>query len=162
MVSTVRIGSIQSILQDKEGAVEQKVVKKEEEVEFELSRSQDFKPLLERDAKRILMEYADVLLKEQRRGLAAYLQDPVFKLEGDALKLIVGSKTLLKELEEDMRKLIKAFHLQHFDPKIELILNAQKVEEYKVFTPKQKFDALAKKNPVLKDFENRFGLDFDS
>lgn len=101
-------------------------------------------------------------MKQQRRGLAAYLQDPIFSVQDNSIKITVGSKTLLRELEDDMHHLMKAFHLQHLDPKIELILNAQKVEEYKVFTPKQKFEALAKKNPILKDFEGRFGLDFDA
>ena len=40
-------------------------------------------------------------------------------------------------------------------------VDVKEVEKYKVFTPKQEFDQLATDNPVLKDFEQRFGLDFD-
>lgn len=161
MVSTIRIGSINQVLQDRTLG-KKKEVKEVETISEVKDNSTSFNLPELAMVKELLKDYADDLMKAQRRGLGAYLIDPVVKLEENTLYFTVGSKSLLIEMQDELSKLKQLFNSKQIDPVIEIQLNAQKVQEYKVFTPKQKFDALAKKNPALKDFENRFGLDFDA
>jgi hypothetical protein len=78
------------------------------------------------------------------------------------VRFTVGSKLVAEEIKEERRKLIALFAEKGFDLKaIDCIVNALEVSEYKIFTPKQQFDVLAKEYPILKDFESRFNLDID-
>ena len=66
------------------------------------------------------------------------------------------------QINEEQRKIVRHFAENGYKlDSIKGIINAAKVSEYKIFTPKQQFDVMAKEFPLLKDFEERFNLDFN-
>lgn len=156
MVSTVRIGSLKQALSAQ--PIKEKEV---EQVALAEETQSDLKPPSEKDFEEFSRHYAAKLAKSQKRGLAAFYKDPLYKLEGDKLTFIVGSKTLKNEIEGDLPSFSKQLNKKGFNLTVDFQINAEKVAEYKLFTPKQQYDALAKKYPELKEFAQRFGLDFD-
>lgn len=161
MVATVRIGSLKDVLKSAASKAKPQEVSPPKKIEPEITQQTTFKEINEALAREILKQYADELAKEKRMSLAAYLADPVLKCNENTLNFVVGSKSLKNELEDEWRFLLKQFHQKAFNPNCQISVNAVEVEEYKLFTPKQQFDALSKEFPILKDFESRFGLDFD-
>lgn len=114
-------------------------------------------------AKLFFGEYGKELLATNRRSLSAFLTDPIIEVSDSKVSFTVGSKNVAREIEEETPKLLKRAGEKGWKlTEIECIVNAIKVSEYKVFSPKQQFDVLAKDYPILKEFESRFNLDFDA
>ena len=114
------------------------------------------------DARTLFKEYAAQLASQKRVSLAAFFADPLLEIIDGVVHFTVGSKLVAEEIKEERHKLNSLFIQKGFDLKaIECIVNAQEISEYKVFTPKQQFDVLAKEFPILKDFESRFNLEID-
>lgn len=89
-------------------------------------------------------------------------RDPLLKGE-ETLELIVDNlvqlnyiQTHLLTFKEYMRKQLQNFYLD-----IVLVQTAADEEEVKFLTGKDKFAALARKNPNLHTLKNRFNLDID-
>ncbi|MBR9860352.1 hypothetical protein GYB22_06310 [bacterium] len=114
------------------------------------------------EVKQVFADFVQDLYKRNQKSLAAYMSDPIFSYTEGKISLTVGSKTLKNELEEEVKGLSRMFRKRglHF-PGLDLKIDALKVKEYKPFTPKEQFNAAAKDHPILKDFADRFGLDFD-
>ncbi len=156
VVSTVRIGSIKQALKAK--------VKKpsvsNEEVE-EVPTEKELQTPSKDDFVKSCKAYAAKLNTAQKRSLSSYFNDPLFELEGSSITFIVGSKTLKNELESSLTE-FKIYLAEYgFALDFDFQINSEKVAEYKLFTPKQQFNALSKDYPELKEFAQRFGLDFD-
>ncbi len=160
MVETVRIGGLRNILQKHKQAAQ--VVKQEVAVQEEKS-DYNLKEFTLEEATVLFKEYAANLIKAKKRGLAAFFADPLLAVDGSKVTFTVGSNIVAQGIEEEQRKIKKYFSTKGFLlESIESKVNAAEINEYKVFTPKQQFDALAKEYPILKDFENRFNLDIDA
>ena len=158
VVSTVRIGSLKKV---KEVAP---IVKVEPSLEEELSsepKNVPLKAISKDDFTRRLSTLADDFHKQGRKGLASYLKDPLFHFEESSTILKVGSKALKNELDESFNQLKNQLRSEGLNWDFGIEINPKAVNEYKLFTPKQQYDALAKEYPPLKEFEQRFGLDFD-
>jgi len=89
-------------------------------------------------------------------------RDPVLKSE-ETLELIVDNlvqqnyiQTHLLAFKDFMRKQLRNYHLE-----IQISLSEAADEEVKFLTGKDKFAALARKNPNLHTLKNRFNLDID-
>ena len=113
-------------------------------------------------ATQLFKDYSVKLIAQTRVSLAAFFADPLLEIKEDIILFTVGSKLVAEEIAEEQRK-ITAFFAQNgcYVKGIECIVNALEVSEYKVFTPKQQFDVLAKEHPMLKDFQSRFNLEID-
>ncbi len=154
----MRIGSLKEVLKKPiKAEVQAKEERKVEEKPAALSYSQ----ASEKEVRSVLKVLATQLQTEQKMSLYSYFIDPILKVVDNKVEFILGSKSLKFEIEEAKHRIQKAFNDSGYNPDFKLSINVKKVEEYKVFTPKQQFEALAKKHPVLKEFEERFGLDFD-
>ena len=111
---------------------------------------------------KLLKDYSEQLEMEKRGSLAAFFADPIVALEGDQISITVGSKMVENEIMAEQHKLISYFAGQGYKlGGIHCIVNAKAVSEYKIFTPKQQFEAMVKEIPILEDFANRFNLEFE-
>jgi hypothetical protein len=82
--------------------------------------------------------------------------------ENNTVVFTVGSKFVESEITEEIPKIVVHFEASGYALKsLTCKVNAKQISEYKVFSPKQQFDALAKEYPKLTDFAERFYLDFD-
>ena len=154
----MRIGSIADALKTSKPkvieAVPEQAQKESEEIVY--------KPLAEENARELLTSYAQHLQEKGRKALASYFVDPVFHWKEGDLEFVVGSKTLRTDLENNEMHLISFINAAGYNPSISYVINAEEISAYKLFTPKQQFDAIAQDYPILKEFEERFGLDFDA
>jgi hypothetical protein len=89
-------------------------------------------------------------------------RDPILKSE-ETLELVVDNlvqqnyiQTHLLAFKDFMRKQLRNYHLD-----IQITLSEAGEEEVKFLTGKDKFAALARKNPNLHTLKNRFNLDID-
>ena len=121
------------------------------------------KDLTIEEAKRLFLSYAKELNTQKRTSLAAFLADPLLTMrENNTVVFTVGSKIVESEITEEIPKIVAYFEASGYVlKKLTCKVNAKKISEYKVFSPKQQFEALAKEYPKLTDFAERFYLDFD-
>lgn len=121
------------------------------------------KDLTIEEAKRLFLSYAQELTTQKRTSLAAFLADPLLTMrENNTVVFIVGSKIVESEITEEIPKIVAHFEASGYVLKnLTCKVNAKKISEYKVFSPKQQFEAIAKEYPKLTDFAERFYLDFD-
>ena len=130
----------------------------ENEVDISLAL-EDITPHLSKD---ILKEYAKKLIIDKRASLASFFADPLIEVIQNNILFTVGSKMVAEEIKEESRKVKALFaekgYLMH---NLTCTVNAVEVNEYKLFTPKQQFDDMAKEFPLLADFESRFSLEIE-
>lgn len=128
-----------------------------------ITASDTLKNLTLEDAKRLFLSYAKELTTQKRTSLAAFLADPLLTMkENNTVVFTVGSKIVESEITEETAKILAHFEANGYAiRKLECKVNAKQISEYKVFSPKQQFDALAKEYPKLTDFAERFYLDFE-
>ncbi|MDG1720045.1 MAG: hypothetical protein P8I31_02200 [Bacteroidia bacterium] len=121
------------------------------------------KDLTIEEAKRLFLSYAQELTTQKRTSLAAFLADPLLTMgENNTVIFTVGSKIVESDIAEETPKIVAYFEASGYVLKnLTCNVNAKQISEYKVFSPKQQFEALAKEYPKLTDFAERFYLDFD-
>lgn len=160
VTETVRLGGIRSsIIKNTSGPKLENSLPEVKEAKGVLAN----KIMNEQEAKAFFAEYAQRLASQNRRSLSAFLADPILVVNQDKITFTVGSKNVAKDIEDETMKIIKQAAQEGWViATIETLVDAVKVSDYQVFTPKQQFDVLAKDFPILKDFEERFNLDFDA
>jgi hypothetical protein len=121
------------------------------------------KDLTLEDAKRLFISYSHELITQKRTSLAAFFADPLLIIgKNNTVIFTVGSKIVESDITEETDKIIAHFETSGYALKsLTCKVNAKQISEYKVFSPKQQFEALAKDYPKLTDFAERFYLDFD-
>lgn len=113
-------------------------------------------------AKEEFKKFSKVLASQKRVSLSSFFADPLISLEGNIVHFTVGSKLVAEEIKEETRKITELFADSGYKLEaIECKVNAVEISEYKLFTPKQQFDVMAKEFPMLKEFESRFNLEID-
>ncbi len=160
-METVRLGGLRNVLK-RSKLNESEKVKSADKPHINES-VEGLNPLDLSTAVILLKEYSQLLVNANRKSLASFFADPIAELKNNHLMLTVGSKMAAQDIEEEHNKLRQfAASKGYIMLKIKCSINAAKVSDYKVFTPKQQFDVLVKKYPMLKEFENRFNLDFNA
>lgn len=160
-MQTVKIGKIKDLLKKTAQQNQEKVATGILE-EPESKSLESFEPASEEQTKGVLQDLAAEMAAQNRRSLSAYLKDPILNFEEGKLTVILGSKTLKNELEDLRPRMDKLFHARKLkSPEVAFVIDVKKVKSYKPFTAKEQFQAAAEKHPILKDFADRFGLDFD-
>lgn len=113
-------------------------------------------------ATEVLKRYSEKLEDDKRGSLAAFFADPIVALDADQVSITVGSKIVENEIMAEQNKLVRYFAEQGYAlSSLFCIVNAKAVSEYKIFTPKQQFEAMIKEVPVLEDFASRFNLELE-
>ncbi|MDB4107500.1 hypothetical protein N8368_03470 [Bacteroidia bacterium] len=155
-IETVKIGGLRSVM-SRTRPKEQKTKVVEKNI--------GTKGLLAVDkntAKKVFKDFAVELTKEKRVSLAAFFADPLIEVADNKVNFTVGSKLVAEEIKGERRRIIKLFANQGYELEaLECIVNVAEINEYKVFTPKQQFEVMAKKYPMLKEFQYRFNLEID-
>ncbi len=155
-METVRIGGLRNAL------VRQQTKPETEKKASVDEASSNLKDIEVSSAKSLVKAYVKIAEQNKQRSLAAFFADPLLEVNDAQIVFTVGSKTVAQEIENEAEKLKQTAAKQGYAIRgIRAQVNAVKVSEYKIFTPKQQFDVMAKTNPVLKDFESRFNLTFD-
>ncbi|MDC3407153.1 hypothetical protein OAZ27_05625 [Bacteroidia bacterium] len=131
--------------------------------ESEAINNNPLKSLTLDDSRRLFVSYAQELTVPKRTSLAAFLSDPLLKIgDNNTVIFTVGSKIVESEIKEEAVKIVAHFEKNGYAlSKLNCIVNAKQISDYKMFTPKQQFDSFAEKYPKLNDFAERFYLDFD-
>jgi len=156
VIATVKLGGLRSGVH-RSRATTQKVVKKEEEL-----ATDGLKELTLEAATDLFKAYGTELIAQKRSSLAAFFSDPLIKVASGVVTFTVGSKLVADGIGEETRKIRQYFSKASYTLEaIECRVNAKEVSEYKVFTPKEQFDVMAKEFPILKEFEERFNLEID-
>jgi hypothetical protein len=136
--------------------------KEEETPKAQTSNSIELKPIDLEEARSLMKSYAKVAESKNQRSLAAFFADPLLEVLDGRMVFTVGSKTVALEVNAEAEKIKIAAATDGFEIiSIDCKVNATKVSEYKIFTPQQQFDVMAKDHPALKEFESRFNLDFN-
>ena len=129
---------------------------------LEKAHQDDLVPITESQARDLFKHYASIAEKNQQRSLSAFLADPLIAVVEGKVYFTVGSKTVAQAIEDETEKLKQQAVAKGWEiVSIACKVNPAKVSEYKVFTPEQQFEAMAKEHPILKDFKTRFNLDFE-
>lgn len=156
-VETVKLGGLRSSMQRN-----RKAETKTEEGADTANESSELAVLDVEIATKLLKQYSEKLENDKRGSLAAFFADPIVSLEGEQVSITVGSKIVENEIMAEQHKLVRYFAEQgHKLGSLYCIVNAKAVSEYKIFTPKQQFEAMIKEVPILEDFANRFNLEIE-
>ena len=156
LANAVKIGPIKDALRPVKQATQEAVTETREE-----SSIADLKPFNKETFMHCSQLLAEQLESKGKRALAAYFKEPIFQLDNGKVKLLLGSKTQKAEIEQQFGSFENLCASEGYRLDLEYEINAKKVGEYKLFTPKEQLEALSKEYPVLKDFVERFGLDFE-
>lgn len=152
VVAPVRVGSIKDAL---------KRVAQPEVPRSKSAPKKELKPAQSEQVHQALVMLVEQLKKKGKRALAAYLSDPMMEVRDGEVRFTVASKTLEKEIAECWNSLAKMLNSQGHSASLDIVIDAQKVQEYKLFTPQEQFEALCKDYPKLQEFKERFGLDLE-
>jgi hypothetical protein len=113
-------------------------------------------------ATELLKLYSEKLEDEKRGSLAAFFADPIVVLNEGQVSITVGSRIVENEIMAEQHKLVRYFSEKGYAlSSLLCIVNAKAVSEYKIFTPKQQFEAMIKEVPILEDFASRFNLELE-
>lgn len=156
-VETVKLGGLRSSMQRNRN-VETKAKDGDNAIEV----AAELATLDVSKATELLKLYAEKLEDEKRGSLAAFFADPIVALEADQVSITVGSKIVENEIMAEQHKLVRYFAEKGYKlSSLYCIVNAKEVSEYKIFTPKQQFEAMMKDVPILEDFASRFNLEIE-
>lgn len=154
-VTTIKLGGLRSSLQ-KHMQMPLVVTKQKEVDHIKVSLAE----LSKETVLKLLKQYSKKLEEDKRGSLAAFFADPIVALLENQVTITVGSKIVENEIMAEQQKVIHYFADKgYLLGSIYCIVNAKTVNEYKVFTPKQQFEAMKKKVPILQDFADRFNLE---
>ncbi len=154
-LATVKLGGLRtSVQKHMEIPVEDPAEKEVEEVGVSLAQ------LSKERVINLLRQYSQKLEDDKRGSLAAFFADPIIALNENQITITVGSKIVENEIMAEQQKVVSFFADNGYHlGSIYCIVNAKTVNEYKVFTPKQQFEAMVKDIPILQDFASRFNLE---
>lgn len=121
-----------------------------------------FNTLTDKIARKLLKDLSLELSKEKKDSVASFLNDPLLQVQDNSIHMTVGSRLISESIRELSPRIKKYFESTgYLLNELKCTVNATEIEEYKVFTPEQKFAQMAKEFPVLKDFASRFNLDIN-
>jgi hypothetical protein len=161
-IQPVKIGKLSSLLRSTKPETHKETAAELQEPEVHLSPA-SLKKLTEYELRKILKDFSLKLIKENRMSLGAYLNDPILRMEKNELRFTVPSKSLKIDIEDVQRKMQGIFIDQGFQtPIVTIDIDVAKVQELKPSSGRDLFNKVAKEHPILKDFADKFGLDFDA
>lgn len=104
--------------------------------------------------------YTKKIEKEGKYNLLSHLTMGVPKLEGTLIHLVFPNTTIKVEVERAKYDLLGYIREQLENYDIDLSIEVNEVEEKKyAYTPREKYDKLKEKNPLIDDLRKEFDLD---
>ncbi len=150
----------------KVSALSLKSIQKKHELKKELVASQpDEKNLPVKDFDEPQMisvwkEYTDQVEKDGKYNLLSHLTMGVPKLEGTLIHLEFPNSTIKVEVERAKYELLNFLRekLQNYDVDLSIEVN-ETIEKRYAYTPREKFEKLKEKNPMIEKLRKEFDLD---
>ncbi len=150
----------------KVSALSLKSIQKKQELKKELVASQpDEKNLPVKDFDEPQMisawkEYTDQVEKDGKYNLLSHLTMGVPKLEGTLIHLEFPNSTIKVEVERAKYELLNFLRekLQNYDVDLSIEVN-ETIEKRYAYTPREKFEKLKEKNPMIEKLRKEFDLD---
>lgn len=147
-------------------ALSLKSIQKKKELEKEMvSKQPDDKDLPVEDFSEIEMQtawkdYANKIEQEGKYNLLSHLTMGVPKLEGTLIHLVFPNNTIKVEVERAKQDLLSHLRssLKNHSVDISIEVNEAEVKRY-AYTPREKFDKLKEKNPLMEKLRKEFDLD---
>ncbi len=104
--------------------------------------------------------YTKKIEKEGKYNLLSHLTMGVPKLDGNLIHLVFPNSTIKVEVERAKHELLH--HLRHelenHEVDLSIEVNEQEVKRY-AYTPREKFEKLKEKNPMIENLRKEFDLD---
>lgn len=130
-----------------------------------VSKQPDDKDLPVEDFSEIEMQaawkdYANKIEQEGKYNLLSHLTMGVPKLEGTLIHLVFPNNTIKVEVERAKHDLLSHLRssLKNHSVDISIEVNEAEVKRY-AYTPREKFDKLKEKNPLMEKLRKEFDLD---
>lgn len=104
--------------------------------------------------------YSNRLKKKGRKILASILDTDRPKIEGTDICITLPNDTMKTELERSQNKLMAFIKrkINNTDIKLKITVNKEAAKKY-AFTPREKYEKLKEKNPLVETLKNTFDLD---
>lgn len=104
--------------------------------------------------------YIKRLKKRGRKILASILKTDTPKVEGTTIHIELPNETMKKELEREQRALLRFIkaEIQNTDINLNINVNREATKNY-AFTPREKYEKLKEKNPLVEELRKTFDLD---
>ncbi|QAA81043.1 DNA polymerase III subunit gamma/tau [Aequorivita sp. H23M31] len=147
-------------------ALSLKSIKKKQQLKEEFIASQpeieDFptEEFSEEEMKTAWHSYAEVVQKEGKFNLLSHLTMGVPKLEGSIIHLEFPNHTIKTEVERAKFELLEFLRekLQNYDIDLDITVNETEEKKY-AYSPREKFEKLKEKNPLIEKLRQEFDLD---
>ena len=151
---------------NKISALSLKSVQKKQEIKQEILANQVEGPKLPvEDFSKIEMlsvwkEYSDMVEKDGKFNLLSHLTMGIPKLEGNIIHLEFPNHTIKTEVEQAKFELLGFLRekLQNHDIDLDITVNETAEKKY-AYSPREKYEKLKEKNPLIERFRTEFGLD---
>lgn len=150
----------------KVSALSMKSIQKKHELEKEMVAKQpDVKNLPIEDFSEVEMQtawtdYTKKIEQEGKYNLLSHLTMGVPKLEGTLIHLVFPNSTIKVEVEQAKYDLLSHLRssLKNYNVDLSIEVNEAEAKRY-VYTPREKFDMLKDKNPLIETLRKEFDLD---
>ena len=142
-----------------------KSVRKKKELELQRQSKEDSRQELreafsEDDMIEAWNSFASKIEKDGRYNLHSHLSMGVPKLEGHLIHLVFPNSTIKVELERAKPELLRFIRTELRNDQIDLSIEVNETETKRyAYTPREKFELMKKKNPLIEDLRKSFDLD---
>ncbi|PQB04309.1 DNA polymerase III subunit gamma/tau [Aureitalea marina] len=104
--------------------------------------------------------FASKIEKDGRFNLHSHLSMGVPRLEGHLIHLVFPNSTIKVELERAKPELLRYIRTQLKNDQVDLSIEVNETETKRyAYTPREKFELMKKKNPLVEDLRKSFDLD---
>jgi DNA polymerase-3 subunit gamma/tau len=150
----------------KVSALSLKSIQRKQEMKKELVANQPdeknlpVKTFTEEAMQAVWNEYAEIVESEGKYNLLSHLSMGVPKLEGSTIHLEFPNHTIKVEVERAKYELLGFLRekLENYDIDLSIEVNETAVKRY-AYTPREKFEKLKEKNPLIEKLRKEFDLD---
>lgn len=147
-------------------ALSLKSIQKKQEIKQEILANKVEGPKLPKEdfTKKAMLEawneYSSIVEKEGKFNLLSHLTMGEPELKNHTIHLVYPNHTIKVEVEQAKYELLGFLRekLQNFDIDLEITVNETAEKKY-AYSPREKFEKLKEKNPLIEKFKIEFGLD---
>lgn len=147
-------------------ALSLKSVQKKQAIKQEILANVVEKPVLpvedfsEKEMLKAWQEYSVIVEREGKFNLLSHLTMGTPKMQGSMIHLEFPNHTIKTEVEQAKFELLNFLRekLENFDIDLDITVNETAEKKY-AYSPREKYEKLKEKNPLIERFRTEFGLD---
>ncbi len=150
----------------KVSALSLKSIRKKQELQKELVANKPDEKNLPRESfteaemQTVWTSYTEKIKKDGKFNLLSHLTMGTPKLDGNLIHLVFPNSTIKVEVERAKYELLGYLReqLRNYDVDLSIEVNEEEVKRY-AYTPREKFEKLKEKNPLIESLRKEFDLD---